>query len=79
MFLVERTKIVLLSREGMSGSDIGNGLRLSPDTVGKWRRRRRKKKWRKRIIGRGAEGLLYNPPLRQTGELRLFGRWRPTS
>ncbi|MDR1039741.1 MAG: IS630 family transposase [Deltaproteobacteria bacterium] len=49
VYLVERAKIVLLSREGMSDTDIGKALRMDPDTVGKWR---------KRFIEQGVEGLL---------------------
>jgi transposase len=49
VFLIERTKIVLLSREGMSDTDIGKALQINPDTVGKWR---------KRFIEFGVEGLL---------------------
>jgi transposase len=52
VFLVERAKTVLLSREGMSDADIGKALRIGQDTVGKWR---------KRFIEHGAEGLLDKP------------------
>ncbi|MDR1037863.1 MAG: helix-turn-helix domain-containing protein [Deltaproteobacteria bacterium] len=49
IFIVERPKIVLLSREGMSDTDIGKTLLMSKETVGKWR---------KRYIEHGVEDLL---------------------
>jgi hypothetical protein len=39
IFFVELTKIVLLSREGMSDTDIGKALLMSQDTVGTFRTR----------------------------------------
>ncbi|MDR1314451.1 MAG: helix-turn-helix domain-containing protein [Deltaproteobacteria bacterium] len=59
VFLVERTEIVLLSREGMS--DIGKALLIDPDTV---------RKWRKRFIAYGVEGLPDRP---NSGKPRSYG------